>query len=143
MSDCTALVVYDDYWQRVVDFQCRILGVEPIDLERLRKCTAVIVMVGECVEKAICRMIDVVVEFADKLVVVIKDTLAPAIKSLSEMLEEVDLEQYDDYDTVVAKMENRYRYVQSKRMIREQQYMRNCFKLTRMHPALCHQCIRK
>lgn len=132
--ECTALVVREDYWQGVLDFQCRIRGIQTMTLDELERCKNIIIHLAELASKAIRQLIDVMAQFANELVIVVKDTLSETIAALSRFMDE--LEPSDDYNTILNKMKNRWMYVQEQKAIKERQYIKNCFKLARMHPCI-------
>lgn len=130
--ECTALVVYEDWHklqarqQMKMMLQCRGITMSDEQLERL---SSWIDEVKEAVRKAA----DALMELFKKLSEALEPTLHHIANSLKEFFDNLDLNSYDDSDTVLMKCYNRYNYLYTKRYIAQKQYYNNQFKLARMH----------
>ena len=72
-------------------------------------------------------------ELFKKLSEVLELTLHRVVNSLKEFFNNLDLNSYNDNDTVLMKRYNRYNYLHTKQHIAQKQYYNNQFKLSRMH----------
>lgn len=133
---CTALVVRDQYWQSVLDFQCKMANIEPIKLDEVRRIKNVIILWAEEVGKAIRRVLDIIWDAIGEIAIVFEDTVEKTLASLQRLWDECHIEPFDDPDIILDKLENRFMYLHQQQSIREQQYYRNCFKLAKMHPCI-------
>ena len=130
--ECTALVVYED-WHRLQTRQrmkmmlrCRGITMSDEQLERLNAWI-------DGVKEAIHRVADVLTELFKKLSEALEPTLHRVVNSLKESFDNLDLNSYDDSDTVLMKCYNRHNYLHTKQYIAQKQYYNNQFKLARMH----------
>ena len=130
--ECTALVVYED-WHKIqarqqMKMMLRCQGITASDkqLERLNDWI-------DSVKEVIHRVADVLMELFKKLSEALEPTLHRAANSLKEFFDNLDLNSYDDNDTVLMKCRNRYNYLHTKQYIAQKQYYNNQFKLAKMH----------
>ena len=130
--ECTALVVYEDWHklqarqQMKMMLRCHGITMSDGQLERLNDWL-------DSVREAICRAADALTELFKKFSEAWESTLHHAVDSLKEFFDDLDLNSYDDSDTVLMKCYNRYDYLHTKQYIAQKQYYNNQFKLARMH----------
>lgn len=130
--ECTALVVYEDWHnmqakQRIqMAFRCRGVIVSGEQLDRLSKWF-------DDITETIRRAADALAELFKKLADAVTPVLSKAVDSLKELFDNLDLNDYDDEETVLMKCHNRYNYLRTKQYIAQKQYYNNQFKLARMH----------
>ena len=140
MNDCTSLVVRDDYWQSVLERECHIRGIRVMKIYELRKYCDLILHFSEAtfevIAQAFNQIIDALAEFAREAVEVFSETL-------KKFMNECDIRRCDDAMTILDKFENHYLYLQRKQAIQEREYIKNCFKLARVHHCIRNQHIRK
>lgn len=130
--ECTALVVYED-WHKLqvrqrMKMMLRCYGITMSD-EQLERLNA---WMGS-VKEAIHRAANALTELFKKLSEALEPTLHRVANSLKELFDNLDLNSYDDSDTVLMKCYNRYNYLHTKQYIAQKQYYDNQFKLARMH----------
>lgn len=77
-------------------------------------------------------------ELFKKLSEALEPILHRTIDSLKEFFDNLDLNSYDDSDTVLMKCYNRYDYLHTKQYIAQKQYYNNQFKLARMHICIAN-----
>lgn len=130
--ECTALVVYEDWHklqarqQMKMMLRCRGITMSDEQLERLNAWI-------DGVKEAIHRSADALAELFKKLSEVLEPMLHHVANSLKEFFDNLDLNSYDDSDTVLMKHYNRYNYLHTKQYIAQKQYYNNQFKLARVH----------
>lgn len=130
--ECTALVVYEDWHklqarqQMKMMLRCHGITMSDEQLERLNAWM-------DSVKEAIHRAADALMELFKKLSEALEPTLHRVANSLKEFFDSLDLNGYDDSDTVLMKCYNRYSYLHTKQYIAQKQYYNNQFKLARMH----------
>lgn len=130
--ECTALVVYEDWHklqarqQMKMMLRCHGITMSDEQLERLNAWM-------DGAEEAIHRADDALMELFKKLSEALEPTLHRVANSLKEFFDSLDLNSYDDSDTVLMKCYNRYDYLHTKQYIAQKQYYNNQFKLARMH----------
>ena len=130
--ECTELVVYEDWHklqakqQMKMMLRCHGITMSDEQLERLN------VWIDE-VKEVICRAADVLTEMFKKLSEALEPTLRCVVNSLKEFFDNLDLNSYDDNDTVLMKRYNRCDYLHTKQHITHKQYYNNQFKLSKMH----------
>lgn len=135
--ECTALVVYEDWQELQAKQQMKMMlqrhGITMSDeqLERLN------VWINE-VKEVICRAADVLTEMFKKLSEVLEPTLRCVANSLKEFFDNLDLNSYNDNDTVLMKHYNKCDYLHTNRYIAQNQYYNNQFKLARMHTCIAN-----
>ena len=136
--ECTALVVYEDWHKLQVRqrmkmmLRCHGITMSDEQLERLNA------WMGS-VKEAIHRAADALTELFKKLSEALEPTLHRVANSLKEFFDNLDLNSYDDSDTVLMKCYNRYNYLHTKQYIAQKQYYNNQFKLTRMHICVANR----
>ena len=130
--ECTALVVYED-WQELqakqqmkMMLQCHGITMSDEQLERLNAWI-------DNVKEAVRRAADALTELFKKLSEALELTLHRVANSLKEFFDSLDLNNYDNSDTVLMKCCNRYDYLHTKQYIAQIQYYNNQFKLVKMH----------
>ena len=130
--ECTALVVYED-WHKLQPRQrmkmmlrCHEITMSDEQLERLNAWM-------DSVKEAIHKAADVLTELFKKLSEALEPILHRVANSLKEFSDNLDLNSYDDNNTVLMKCYNRYNYLHTKQYIAQKQYYNNRFKLARMH----------
>lgn len=130
--ECTALVVYEDWHKLQARQQMKMMlrchGITMSD-EQLERLNAWI----DSVREAVRRAADALTELFKKLSEALEPTLHRVANSLKEFFDSLDLNGYDDSDTVLMKCYNRYNYLHTKQYIAQKQYYNNQFKLARMH----------
>lgn len=130
--ECTALVVYEDWHKLQARQQMKMMlrchGITMSD-EQLERLNAWI----DSVREAVRRAADTLTELFKKLSEALEPTLHRVANSLKEFFDSLDLNGYDDSDTVLMKCYNRYNYLHTKQYIAQKQYYNNQFKLARMH----------
>lgn len=130
--ECTALVVYEDWHklqarqQMKMMLRCHGITMSDKQLERLNAWV-------DSVKEAIHRAADALSELFKKLLEALEPTLHRVANSLKEFFDNLDLNSYDDSNTVLMKRYNRYNYLHTKQYIAQKQYYNNQFKLARMH----------
>lgn len=130
--ECTALVVYED-WHKLqarqqMKMMLRCYGITMSD-ERLERLNAWMNSMMEAIHRAA----DALTELFKKLSEALEPTLHRVANSLKEFFDNLDLNSYDDSNTVLMKRYNRYNYLHTKQYIAQKQYYNNQFKLARMH----------
>lgn len=129
---CTALVVYEDWHklqarqQMKMMLRCRGITVSDEQLKRLNSWI-------DSVKEAIRRASDALMELFKKLSEALEPTLHRVVDSLKEFFDDLDLNSYDDKETVLLKCNNRYGYLHTKQYIAQKQYYDNQFKLAKMN----------
>lgn len=130
--ECTALVVYEDWHKLQARQQMKMMlrchGITMSD-ERLERLNAWM----DSMMEAIHRAADALTELFKKLSEALEPTLHRVANSLKEFFDNLDLNSYDDSNTVLMKRYNRYNYLHTKQYIAQKQYYNNQFKLARMH----------
>lgn len=132
---CTALVVYEDWHklqarqQMKMMLRCRGITVSDEQLERLNSWI-------DSVKEAIRRASDALMELFKKLSEALEPALHRVVDSLKEFFDDLDLNSYDDKETVLLKCNNRYSYLYTKQYIAQKQYYDNQFKLAKMNYAI-------
>ena len=130
--ECTALVVYEDWHKLQVRQQMKMMlrchGITMSD-KQLERLSSWIDEVKEADRKAA----DALMELFKKLSEALEPTLHRVANSLKEFFDNLDLNSYDDSDTVLMKCYNRYDYLHTKQYIAQKKYYNNQFKLARMH----------
>ena len=130
--ECTALVVYEDWHKLQARQQMKMMlrchGITMSD-ERLERLNAWM----DSIMEAIHRAADALTELFKKLSEALEPTLHRVANSLKEFFDNLDLNSYDDSNTVLMKRYNRYNYLHTKQYIAQKQYYNNQFKLARMH----------
>lgn len=130
--ECTALVVYEDWYKlqarQQMKMMLRCCGITMSD-EQLERLNAWM----DGVKEAINRAADALMELFKKLSEALESTLHRVANNLKEFFDNLDLNSYDDSDTVLMKCYNRYDYLHTKQYIAQKQYYNNQFKLARMH----------
>lgn len=132
---CTALVVYEDWHklqarqQMKMMLRCRGITVSDEQLERLNSWI-------DSVKEVIRRAADALMELFKKLSEALEPTLHRVVDSLKEFFDDLDLNSYDDKETVLLKCNNRYSYSHTKQYIAQKQYYKNCFKLAKVNYAV-------
>lgn len=130
--ECTALVVYEDWHklqarqQMKMMLRCHGITMSDEQLERLNAWM-------DSVKEAIHRAADALSELFKKLSEALEPILHRVANSLKEFFDNLDLNSYDDSNTVLMKRYNRYNYLHTKQYIAQKQYYNNQFKLARMH----------
>lgn len=130
--ECTALVVYEDWHklqarqQMKMMLRCHGITMSDEQLERLNAWV-------DSVKEAIHRAADALSELFKKLSEALEPTLHRVANSLKEFFDNLDLNSYDDSNTVLMKRYNRYNYLHTKQYIAQKQYYNNQFKLARRH----------
>lgn len=130
--ECTALVVYEDWHklqarqQMKMMLRCHGITMSDEQLERLNAWM-------NSMMEAIHRAADALTELFKKLSEALEPTLHRVANSLKEFFDNLDLNSYDDSNTVLMKRYNRYNYLHTKQYIAQKQYYNNQFKLARMH----------
>lgn len=130
--ECTALVVYEDWHklqarqQMKMMLRCHGITMSDEQLERLNAWM-------DSMMEAIHRAADALTELFKKLSEALEPTLHRIANSLKEFFDNLDLNSYDDSNTVLMKRYNRYNYLHTKQYIAQKQYYNNQFKLARMH----------
>lgn len=130
--ECTALVVYEDWHklqarqQMKMMLRCHGITMSDEQLERLNAWM-------DSMMEAIHRAADALTELFKKLSEALEPTLHRVANSLKEFFDNLDLNSYDDSNTVLMKRYNRYNYLHTKQYIAQKQYYNNQFKLARMH----------
>ena len=133
--ECTALVVYEDWHklqarqQMKMMLQCHGITMSDEQLERLNAWM-------DSVREAIHRAADALTELFKKLSEALEPTLHRVANNLKEFFDNLDLNSYDDSDTVLMKCYNRYNHLHTKQYIAQKQYYNNQFKLTKMHTCV-------
>lgn len=128
----TALVVYEAWHklqarqQMKMMLRCHGITMSDEQLERLNAWV-------DSVKEAIHRAADALSELFKKLSEALEPTLHRVANSLKEFFDNLDLNSYDDSNTVLMKRYNRYNYLHTKQYIAQKQYYNNQFKLARMH----------
>lgn len=134
--ECTALVVYEDWHKLQARQQMKMMlrchGITMSD-EQLERLNAWVDSVVDSVKEAIHRAADALSELFKKLSEALEPTLHRVANSLKEFFDNLDLNSYDDSNTVLMKRYNRYNYLHTKQYIAQKQYYNNQFKLARMH----------
>lgn len=136
--ECTALVVYEDWHnmqakQRIqMVFRCYGIIVSGEQLDRLSEWF-------DDITEAIRRAADALTELLKKLADAVTPVLSKAVDSLEELFDNLDLNDYDDKETVLMKCHNRYNYLRTKQHIAQKQYYNNQFKLARMHICVANR----
>lgn len=130
--ECTALVVYEDWYElqakQRMKMMLRCCGVTMSD-KQLERLNAWMDGVREAIHKAA----DVLTELFKKLSETLEPTLHRVANSLKEFFDNLDLNSYNGSNTVLMKCYNRYNYLHTKQYIAQKQYYNNQFKLARMH----------
>ena len=133
--ECTALVVYEDWHKLQVRQQMKMMlrcrGIVIPD-EQLKRLNAWM----DSVREAIHRAADALTELFKKLSEALEPTLHRVANNLKEFFDNLDLNSYDDSDTVLMKCYNRYNHLHTKQYIAQKQYYNNQFKLTKMHTCV-------
>lgn len=135
--ECTALVIYEDWHklqarqQMKMMLRCHGITISDEQLERLNAWM-------DSVREAIYRADDALTELFKKLSEALEPTLHRVTNSLKEFFDNLDLNSYDDSDTVLMKCYNRYNYLHTKQYIAQKQYYNNQFKLARMHTCIAN-----
>lgn len=130
--ECTALVVYEDWHklqarqQMKMMLRCHGITMSDEQLERLNAWM-------DSVKEAIHRAADALSELFKKLSEALEPILHRVANSLKEFFDNLDLNSYDDSNTVLMKRYNKYNYLHTKQYIAQKQYYNNQFKLARMH----------
>lgn len=135
--ECTALVVYEDWHKLQARQQMKMMlrchGITMSD-ERLERLNAWVDSVKEAIHRAADALTELsLTELFKKLLEALEPTLHRVANSLKEFFDNLDLNSYDDSNTVLMKRYNRYNYLHTKQYIAQKQYYNNQFKLARMH----------
>ena len=136
--ECTALVVYEDWHklqarqQMKMMLRCHGITMSDEQLERLNAWV-------DSAKEAIHRAADALTELFKKLSEALELTLHRVANSLKEFFDNLDLNSYDDSNTVLMKRYNRYNYLHTKQYIAQKQYYNNQFKLARMHICVANR----
>lgn len=126
--ECTALVVYEDWHKLQARQQTKMMlrchGITMSD-EQLERLNAWMDGAMDSVMEAINRAADALTELLEKLLEALESTLHRVANSLKEFFDNLDLNSYDNSNTVLMKRYNRYNYLHTKQHIAQKQYYNN------------------
>lgn len=122
----TALIVREEYWDRVIVTCEEIRGITITDSQRktlIDWSERTVSIVQDCVEKIIEKFVIFIKNMSNVLM-----NLSDALRKLREIFDDLYLSDCD-YDKAIERIERRYFQLRAGRFIRENRYYHNCFKI--------------
>ena len=132
MTDCYALVVREEFWDRQLRIYTQLYNIK-LDKKNIDRIVIVIVELAKKAGEAAARLLELLCECFEKAWMCIKDTVKDTIEALKKFVDECKITFDDDFGTICDKLENRMLYLNKQEHIRNEQYYKSQFRLAKMN----------
>ena len=137
MTDCYALVVREEFWDRQLRIYTQLYNIK-LDKKKIDRIVIVIVELAKKAGEAAARLLELLCECFEKAWVCIKDNIADTLEAMKKFVDECKITFDDDFDTICDKLENRMLYLNRQGCIRSEQYYKSQFRLAKMNYNILH-----
>ena len=137
MTDCYALVVREEFWDRQLRIYTQLYNIK-LDKKNIDRIVIVIVELAKKAGEAAARLLELLCECFEKAWMCIKDNIADTLEAMKKFVDECKITFDDDFDTICDKLENRMLYLNRQEHIRSEQYYKSQFRLAKINYNVLH-----
>lgn len=137
MTDCYALVVREEFWDRQLRIYTQLCNIK-LDKKQIDRIAIVIVELAKKAGEAAARLLELLRECFEKAWVCIKDNIADTLEAMKKFVDECKITLDDDFGTICDKLENRMLYLNRQEHIRSEQYYKSQFRLAKINYNVLH-----
>lgn len=139
MTDCYALVVREEFWDRQLRIYTQLCNIKlDIDKKKIDRTAIVIVELSKKAGEAAARLLELLCECFEKAWVRIKDNITDTLEAMKKFVDECKITSDDVFSVMCDKMENRMLYLNRQEYIRSEQYYKSQFRLVKMNYNVLH-----